>query len=53
MDVLKRTLLIAFYVLVVLAGIAGFLAIRSLRGEVKPIDVHHDTVKVEPAIVKQ
>ncbi len=41
MDVLKRTLLIAFYILIVLVGIAGFLAIRSLRGDARHGDARH------------
>ncbi len=61
MDVLKRTLLVAFYVIVVLAGIAGFLAIRSLRGDVRHGDARHgnaqpfhpDTVKVEQTVIRQ
>lgn len=37
MDLLKKVLVITFYVLIVIVGIVGFIAIRSLQGEREPI----------------
>ncbi len=51
MDVLKRSLLILFYVLVVLVGIGGFMLLRSLRGEERPFLL--DQVKQEPTEVNR
>lgn len=37
MDVLKKVLVITFYLLIVIVGIVGFIAIRSLQGDNQPI----------------
>lgn len=44
MDLLKKVLVITFYVLIVIAGVVGFLAIRSLqedKGPVQPDTIEH------------
>lgn len=50
MDLLKKALLITFYTMIILIGIAGFLVLRSLRGEEKLLQP--DPVQHERSIVK-
>lgn len=50
MDLLKKALLITFYMLIILVGVAGFLILRSLRSHDKPFQP--DTVQQERPVVK-
>lgn len=49
MDLLKKVLVVTFYVLIVIVGIAGFMAIRSLQGERAP--VQQDSIESKQNIV--
>lgn len=49
MDLLKKALLVTFYMLIILVGVAGFLILRSLRSNDKPFQP--DPVQQERPIV--
>lgn len=45
MDILKKTLLVAFYIGIIAIGIIGFIALKSVRERSPPSDIPSQNVQ--------